>query len=371
MHRYDVLLRPTLTAALLIAASTTCLAQSLSGGPLITALQVVPKSMTGGTTVTLTVTLDRPAQALTGTVVNLAWSNTGGSLSSVPKTVTVPAGQLAYALRLATVPTTTTTTVNVGATLAGSNAIASFTVRRPQVVAVGAPSSLTGGKGACVTIQLDGPAPAGGLPLSLTHSSSIIRYPEWGLRLDPSNPVATPDCYAPGANVAEGRDSMTFAMVATPVTDALSVITTASVGAPLSVTTLVLPPAVTPVFRAGGCYGDPVTAIQGPANVGLYLETWDPMPAASLPVRLGWTNPPPGAPTSVTVATVSQSRVDCQAYDVSGCSNIAFPQPSRTGAACVNLAFPAVTSKVATIVTAGATGAPRPRATLSNRPPDG
>jgi hypothetical protein len=111
-----------------------------------------------------------------GAVVELASSHPGAT--PIPATVTVPEGlawtQFRFHYGQVTAPTDATITANLGP----STASAPITVNPPGLKALEpAPLSLTGGSPGSVSVELNGFAPPGGLTVSLSSSSTLVRPP--------------------------------------------------------------------------------------------------------------------------------------------------------------------------------------------------
>jgi hypothetical protein len=121
----------------------------------------------------LTLTALAPAG---GAVVQLTSSSPGAL--PVPATVTIPAGQSQASVRLFYGQVTAPTPVTVTATYAGSTRSASATVLPSSLKRLGpTPNAVTGGAQAPVFIELNGAAPAGGAPVTLTSSSPLLTPP--------------------------------------------------------------------------------------------------------------------------------------------------------------------------------------------------
>lgn len=142
--------------------------------PALTAVAVSPTSVVGGTSATVTVTLAGPAPS-GGVVVNLGDNSAAIGL---PSQVTVPAGQ-STASALATtsaVPSDTTGTITASAN--GVTRSVPLTVLAPRLSSLTLnPSTVESGGSSSGTVTIDGPAPAGGLTVSLQSSLPGVASP--------------------------------------------------------------------------------------------------------------------------------------------------------------------------------------------------
>ncbi|WP_025229134.1 beta strand repeat-containing protein [Fimbriimonas ginsengisoli] len=133
------------------------------------ALSLNPASVSGGQSVTGTVTSARPAGA-GGLVVALSSSNTAVANPAVA-TVTIPAGQTTATFTVNTFSVDANTNVTITASLgAGTTpATAVLEVRSIGVLSVAFnKASVTGGQTVSVTITLDAPAKAGGTSVNIS-----------------------------------------------------------------------------------------------------------------------------------------------------------------------------------------------------------
>lgn len=141
------------------------------GQPTLSSLSLSPTSVVGGQSSTGTVTLTAAAPS-GGFVVNLSSSNS--TVASVPTSVTVPAGQTSATFTVSTTAVSTTTTVTITATAGGISRQATLTVNPAPSVTLQSltvsPSFVIGGNSATGTVTLSGPAPAGGVVVTLRSS---------------------------------------------------------------------------------------------------------------------------------------------------------------------------------------------------------
>lgn len=142
----------------------------LTPSPAIKALSCSPGSPVGGSKPAIgKVTLAAAAPA-GGAIVSLSSSNT--AVATVPQTVTVPAGATT-----ATFPVTTSfVSVPAAVTLSAARAVTKSLTLTVQPVAISSlkltPSSVTGGNTVTGKVTLNGPAPSGGLVVSLTNTNT-------------------------------------------------------------------------------------------------------------------------------------------------------------------------------------------------------
>lgn len=185
-------------------------------------LALSTNSVTGGTSVTGTVTLGTSAPT---TGVNVTLSSNATAFASVPAIVNIPGGQTTATFTVTTFAVTAVHTVTITATdgLVGT-ATASLTVN-PQVagqlqsVAV-SPAQVGGGSNATGTVTLSGNASFGGLVVAL-RSSNIL--------------VATVPLTV---TVAQGASSATFTVATTKVATTQTVTITATAGSVSQTATL-------------------------------------------------------------------------------------------------------------------------------------
>lgn len=138
-------------------------------------ISATPRTVIGGETVTLSVTLDGPAPT-GGTVVNLSSDN--ATVLPVPGTVTVAEGQTSASVQVTSVPTPERSTVIISASTASQSAMTTVLVDAPSPVSVSlTPTAVNGGSGSVGTVTLNGPAPVGGYEVALASSSAVATVP--------------------------------------------------------------------------------------------------------------------------------------------------------------------------------------------------
>ncbi len=148
-------------------------------GSAIAALTLTPNPVVGGLAVTGTVTLANPAPT-GGATVTLTSSD--ATVAPVPASVVIAAGQTSATFTFTTGVTTTGTTVTVTASYQGSSLGAGLVVQPSPTVIVPAslslaPASVNGGDSTQATVTLTGPAPKGGLVVTLSSSDPAAQVP--------------------------------------------------------------------------------------------------------------------------------------------------------------------------------------------------
>lgn len=141
----------------------------------VTLLTVTPSSVAGGTAATGQVTLGTPALA-GGAPVDITVSPSNGVVL-VPAQVIVPVGQTSVTFSIPTTTTVSGGTFTITATRGTSSGQATLTVT-PLTFTISVPGILAPSSSSTGTIQLSGPAPAGGISVHLTSSiPSVLSVP--------------------------------------------------------------------------------------------------------------------------------------------------------------------------------------------------
>jgi len=163
----------TLSAA--YAGTTKTAPLAISPAVSLLSLSASPASVTGGTGATGTVTLSAAAP-VGGVSVTL--SSGTPAAASVPSSVTVAAGATTATFTASTSAVAANASVTLSASYGGVTRTAPLTVLAPVLVSLAvSPSGVTGGQSAAGTATLSGPAPAGGLSVSLASSSASASVP--------------------------------------------------------------------------------------------------------------------------------------------------------------------------------------------------
>jgi hypothetical protein len=138
--------------------------------PSLAAFTLAPATLIGGASAAGSVTLSGPAPA-DGSVVTIQSSSTAVTL---PGTVTVPAGATAAMFGLTTLPVASSTDAVVTATH-GNAIFSTLTIQPPRLTSIELlPTSVVGAYTSSARISIDGPAPAGGITLTLTSANAAV-----------------------------------------------------------------------------------------------------------------------------------------------------------------------------------------------------
>ncbi len=218
----------------------------------LSGLSVSPTPVVGGRAVTGTVTLSGPRSS--GPFV--VYLSDNSSATSLPASVTVPAGASSARFTISTNAVATDTTVTIWASADGVYHSAPLVVKAATLSGVVLnPATVIGGSGSTGTVKLTGPAPAGGLVASLSSSSPAASVPS-------SLPISA------------GASSAAFQITTTPV----SVDTTANICATVKGLTTCAPLAVKaaslvhlsvdPTSLLGGGIANGSVGINGSAPAG-------------------------------------------------------------------------------------------------------
>jgi len=136
----------------------------------LSSVSVNPSSVTGGQSITGTVSMSGPAPA-GGASVSLS---SASSAASVPPTVTVPANATSVNFSVSTAAVGATTMGNITASFSGVTKTVNVTIQPAALMSVTLnPSNILGGSTAVGKVTLTGPAPAAGLVVTLTSSQSL------------------------------------------------------------------------------------------------------------------------------------------------------------------------------------------------------
>ncbi|HEU4752475.1 MAG TPA: hypothetical protein VFU47_05145, partial [Armatimonadota bacterium] len=170
-------------------------------------ISVSPGTVTGGSSASGTITLATASSA----DVTVTLSASGPA--SVPRSVTIPAGAARATFSFSTAAVPADTEIVLTASLNGASRTADLAVLPPGFSAFSvSPAAVVGGRTATGTLTLSGPAPQGGLSVTLMANSPAARLP------------AT-------VTIPAGSRSATFSIATTAVRKATAVLVTARVGA--------------------------------------------------------------------------------------------------------------------------------------------
>lgn len=201
-------LKTATTVTISAVYGLTTLKASLMVNPVgVASITLSPKAVIGGTQPAAAniVTLTGPAPA-GGAVVTLSSGNL--PIVSPPATVTVPAGAVtSLAFPIGTTPLTTSTLVTISASYNGTKKSLRLTVNPPGLQSVRLGAAKVKGRRSISsnTITLNGPAPAGGVTVSVSSSQPAVA----------TVPAAV--------IIPAGATSQTFTITTTPVTSSTSV----------------------------------------------------------------------------------------------------------------------------------------------------
>jgi hypothetical protein len=135
----------------------------------LSSVSVNPSSVTGGQSITGTVSVSGPAPA-GGASVSLS---SASSAADVPPTVTVPANATSVNFSVSTAAVGATTMGNITASFSGVTKTVNVTIQPAALMSVTLnPSNILGGSTAVGKVTLTGPAPASGIVVTLTSSQS-------------------------------------------------------------------------------------------------------------------------------------------------------------------------------------------------------
>jgi VCBS repeat-containing protein len=142
--------------------------------PALSTLSLNPTSVVGGSTSQGRVTLTGPAPS-GGAVVSLSDNS---SAASEPASVTVPGGSTSATFTITTSPVSSSTAVTISAVYNGVTKTAVLTVNRPALSTLTlSPTTVKGGATSQGTVRLSGPAPTGGIVVSLSDNSQYASEP--------------------------------------------------------------------------------------------------------------------------------------------------------------------------------------------------
>ena len=273
----------TLTATITGTYNGIAKSATLSVAPIqVSSLTLSPTSVTGGLTSTATVTLSSAAPT-GGSVVALT-SNSASA--TVPATVTVAAGAKTATFTVSTNSVTASTTASIGASLGGVTASASLTIQTPALPTISSTSlsasTVIGGSTTSITgtVNISSAAPAGGLVVTLTSSST------------------TRATVPTSVTIAAGATSATFAVTSKAVTSSGNTTITATYNGGSKTVTLTVSP-----FALSAMSLSPASVKGGVSSTA--TVTLNATPAAStgaITVTLKSSSTSATVPASVSVA---------------------------------------------------------------------
>lgn len=139
----------------------------------ITALMLDVESTVGGYEVTGYVVLGSPAPAA-GMTVRVA---SNSSHASVPSTLEVPAGESSATFTVVTTAVASSEEVGITASLGLGSQLTTFTLNPPSLEELWVDSVIGGGVEGSGAVQLNGPAPAGGVVIAISSSETSVTVP--------------------------------------------------------------------------------------------------------------------------------------------------------------------------------------------------
>ena len=260
------------------AAATVSI--SVNASLALSALTLNNDSDIGGATFLGTVSLDGPAPG-GGVTVSLGDNS---SSSSLPASVTVPAGSTSASFGISSLAVASSTAVTISSLYGGVTKTATLTLLPPDLSTFTLnPSTLTGGASAQGTLTLDGPAPTGGIVVTLSDDSSAAAEPA-------------------SVTVPAGASSASF----TVSTSSVASISAAALSAVHGGTTKFAMLTINPAAALSALAVSPASVTGGVASLGT-LTLSGPAPAGGVAVSLSSNSPAAAVAPSVTVAGGSSS----------------------------------------------------------------
>gem|GEM_PF-6529724 len=258
------------------------------------ALVCTPTEFAGGYSVSCQVSLPGSPAPAGGTVISLTSSS---GVVSVPASVTVPEGQFAKTFSVTTTPTVSTTTSVLRATLGAEVAEVVLTVRQPTLTSLDSTTTVEGGSPISAYVRLDGPAPAGGVLVQLSSSSTSVTLPTSVL-------------------IPQGSSSESIQMTTAPVAALTEVVLSASSGSATVTRTITLEPQTWRLSPLA-----PGRVVAGASGVTLYGREF-------LPSNSVYLAGPVYSATAPDAPLCDEPAGACPGLDVQGVVPITPPQPS-------------------------------------------
>ena len=140
----------------------------------ITQISIAQASLAGGQSTEGTVTLSGPAPS--GVSVTLSSSH---PTVTVPRSVSVAASATSATFSITTQPVTAMTDVSITATLGSSTqtTVLRVNLRGPTILSFSVDPSVAGGQTLTAAIEIDAPAPDGGVAVALSSDNGAVRVP--------------------------------------------------------------------------------------------------------------------------------------------------------------------------------------------------
>ena len=267
----------------------------------LSSISLSPASVPGGVTSVATITLSGPAPTA-GVVVALKSSNANANIAS---NVTVPSGSSTATVSVSTSRVNAQTIATITASEGGFSLSTDLTIVPVGLQSVTAsPTTVVGGNSTIGTVTMSGPAPSGGLTVSLIASDSNVSVPTT-------------------ISIPAGSSSATFTVSTVPVasTDSPSISATYG-GQTKSVGFVISPPtlsvlSVAPASITGGATATGTLTLTGKAAApgitislsasgnSVSLPTSVTVPAGAASVNFGITS---SAVTTTTAVTISAQQ---------------------------------------------------------------
>lgn len=226
--------------------------RNLITGIVLSSLELSQSAVLGGGNVTATVKLTAAAPT-GGAVINITSAN---AAATVPQTVNIAAGQSSATFTVSTTAVATDTDIKLEAIGNDTKAAATLKVLAPAPATLTlAPSSVRGGANSTGTVTLNGPAPSGGLVVSLASNKSDATVPQ-------------------SVTVAAGETSKTFTVTTSPVVNETAASITATTAGGTKSATLTLTRSqvsnltVSPSTITSGATATGTVTIDAPAPAG-------------------------------------------------------------------------------------------------------
>lgn len=242
----------------------------------LSSITLTPSSVLGGAVSVLKVQLTGNAPS-GGSTVQLSSNN---EALTVPSTVTVSAGSSSASVNVSTVPVSANVTATVTATMGSDSKTASLFITAPTLSSVSLnPTSVQGGGGSVITLQLNGAAPSGGLTVLLTSNNQAMSLPA-------------------SVSVAAGASSATAAVSTSSVMASVTATATATLGTGSKTASLTITPA--PLPKLASVAFNP-TSVQGGTSSMLTVRLSAVAPEGGVAVKLVSGSALLGLPASVSV----------------------------------------------------------------------
>ncbi|BDI28741.1 hypothetical protein CCAX7_007920 [Capsulimonas corticalis] len=304
----------TSTQAITISAvySFSKLSATLTVNPWLYQLSLSPGTLVGGANSTATLTLNQVAP-VGGLPINLGCSNSSATIPDASNAdgstiasgvLTIPAGKTTAVFTVNTLPVALAGTVNITAAYSGLTLSQTLNLQTLLQRLQLSTSSVTGGTSLTGTVYLNGPAPTGGVGITLGSDNAAATFPNGG---GVSGGVLT---------IAAGVSSGSFTIATNAVTSVTNVNLSAAYGGvtahasftinPTQVTLQLTPPSV-----VGGATVDGVVTISSAAPAGglsIALSTFNatvaPVPS-QITIAAGATS---SAHFSIVTTTVTSTQ---------------------------------------------------------------